>query len=80
MGARANYSIVRSDAQQIVIRDEGPWDRHLTITNDAEAIVAGLHESGSLRGRKLLYYDSDGQLDELVHEGGRFVRFAPGPR
>jgi hypothetical protein len=37
--------------------------------------------SGKLwHGRRLLYFDSEGELDENVHDKGRFARFAPGPR
>ncbi len=77
----AAYSVVSSDATQITIRDFGPWDRHLTVTNDAEHVVAEMARVYGLGTRRLFYFDSEGQLDELVHDGnGRFVRFAPGPR
>lgn len=74
----ACWDIVKSDAESVTIRDVGPWDQRLTITNDAEFVVAKMKSLG-LGSRRLFYYDSDGQLDELVHDNGRFVRFAPGP-
>jgi len=65
----------------VVIRDLGPWDRYLSVTNDAEAVVDDIVTSGRLcPGQRILYYDSDGQLDELLVEGGRFAGFAQGPR
>jgi hypothetical protein len=71
----ANFEVVRSDNSVVVIRDLGPWTKHPTVTNDAEQVVAGL---GSwLNGRRLLYYDSEGELGELKHEGTRFTGFAP---
>ena len=80
----ANFVIVEDDflqRQPLVIRDIGPWDRDLSVTNDAENVVARLAADGRLpKGRRLFYYDSDGQLDELVHDNGKFTRFAPGPR
>ena len=74
----ANYSIVRSNEQEIVIRDEGPWDRFPTVTNDAEWVVAQFADS--LRGRRLMYYDSEQSLDELLVRDGEFAGFAPGPQ
>lgn len=73
-----NYKIVEDTPEKLVIQDVGPWDSHPTITNAAEETVRQL--APGLGKRRLFYYDSEGQLDELVHEGGRFVRFAPGPR
>lgn len=66
---------------QLVIRDVGPWDKFLTVTNAAEGVVEFLTGLALLPpGRKLFYYDSDGQLDELkVDARGQFAGFAPGP-
>jgi hypothetical protein len=76
---RAQYLIMpdESNDEQLVIRDLGPWNHFPTVTNDAENVVADL--AGQLNGRKLLYYDSNGRLDELLVRDGRFVGFAPGP-
>ncbi len=83
MGQSANYDIVQggfSRAEFLVIKDVGPWGKHLTVTNDAEAVVATLLRRGLLqRGQRLLCYDSDGQLDELLVKDGVFAGFAPGP-
>ncbi len=80
----ANYCIVEDDYLQeapLVIRDVGPWNQHPTVTNDAENVVAELVQKGMIpEGRKLLCYDSDDQLDELVVKNGQFSGFAPGPR
>lgn len=79
MGRPAEYEVVTSTPDTLTIRDVG-GSRCLTVTNDAEAVVAALHADGGLGTRKLLYYDSVGDLDELVHDGrGRFLGFAPGP-
>lgn len=78
---RALYEIVDTSNDRLVIRDIGHDCGRPTVTNDAEAVVAELHCLNVLAGRKLLYYDSSGDLDELVHDGaGNFVGFAPGPR
>lgn len=67
---RANYEIIEDHSDKLVLRDLGPWNRHLTITNDAECVVAELLER--LAGRRLFYYDSDGELTELKIADGRF--------
>jgi len=78
---RANYEVVEDFAPEpLIIRDLGPWDRYLTVTNAAETVVDELYSCGALKdGRTLLYIDSNGDMDELVHSEGVFVRFAPGP-
>lgn len=81
-GARARYVVVEDDflsEEPLVIQDVGPWDRHPTITNDAEAVVAELVARGELpSGRRLFYIDSEGQKDEILVKDGRFAGFAPG--
>lgn len=81
MSREARYAIViDSSPNPLVIRDVGPWDTHLSVTNDVERVVEELHAAGKLpAGRRLLYYDSMGELDEIVVEDGQFIRFAPGP-
>ena len=71
---RSNYSIVRQDKEQIVLSDDGPWDQHPTITNDAENVIEDLRPV--LNGRRVLYYDSEGELTELCHQDGVFKGFA----
>lgn len=75
MERRANYEIIEQGEHRIVIRDLGPWDLFLTVTNDAERVVEEL--APVLKGRRLLYYDSDGELDELMVSDGKFAGFAP---
>lgn len=79
---RSSYRIVEDiPGQPLVIEDVGRHDHQPTVTNDAENVVWDLHEKGRLpKGRRLLYYDSEGRLDELLHEDGQFSGFAPGPR
>lgn len=63
----------------VLIADVGPWDVYPTVTNDAEDVVKKLTAIGRLKpGRQLLYYDSEGVLSELLHDGaGVFLGFAP---
>jgi hypothetical protein len=78
MMRHANYSIVGSFPDRLIVRDDGPWDKHPTITNDAEHVVSEL--SSHLDGRMLLYVDSEGRTDQLLVKDGRFAGFAPGPK
>lgn len=79
---KPNYEIVVEESTDdiLVIRDVGPWDKHLTVTNDVGTVVLELAEKGLLpEGRRLLYYDSDNGFDEIVVTHGRFAGFRPGP-
>jgi hypothetical protein len=79
----ANFELVAGlqPHDVLVIRDlsrsgGGPHDAHKTVTNDAEAVVRFLDRSGALERKRLLYYDSDGELGELLHDGrGNFIGF-----
>jgi hypothetical protein len=65
----------------LVIRDVGPWHLFKTVTNDAENVVEYLYRIGLLvNNKRLLYYDSDGRLDELLHENGTFKDFRALPQ
>lgn len=83
MNRKANYIIIETNHRRgapLVIKDVGPWGQHLTVTNDVENVVRSLVMQGHLpEGRRLLYYDSDGRLDEILVKDGQFVGFAPGP-
>lgn len=75
---RSNFHILSNSPDKIVLEDLGPWDHFSTITNDAENVVKYLHNSGQATGAKqIIYYDSDGEATQLVHDGkGNFVDFA----
>jgi len=75
MGSKAAFSIIIDTKEKLVIRDDGPWSEHRTITNDAEQVVSAL--AGDLKGRRLFYFDSTGELDELLVSGGKFTGFRP---
>ena len=70
---RANYAIVLESDDCVLIRDIGPHDQFFTVTNAAEEVVAEL--APMLRGRRLEYYDSDGDRDQLLVQDGKFAGF-----
>lgn len=75
--AKATYRIESQTEEQILIKDVGK--DCMSVTNDAEAVVRDLHRNGILGDRRLLYIDSEGEIDELKHDGnGAFQGFAPG--
>lgn len=77
---RACFEIVREESTQyqLVIRDVGPWDQHPTVTNDAEDVVDALIAGDLLQPRmRLLYYDSEGQLAQIIVRDGAFAGFRP---
>ena len=50
-------------------------DDGMSITNDAEAVVQTTNEL--YPGYRIVYMDTMGNWDELVHNDGVFDRFAP---
>lgn len=81
MKAHARFDTVweETNDDKITIRDRGPWHIHPTITNDVEYVIEYLHAMRVLsNGRRLFYYDSEGQRDEILHENGVFKGFETG--
>lgn len=77
---KSNIEIVARADHAVTIRDVGPWSKFMTVTNDPEGVVAELWKLGLLKDhQRLFYYDSADQLDELLHQGGGFTGFKPGP-
>lgn len=69
---RASYSVVGQTPEVVTIRDE---NGRVSVTNDAEAVVEDvLLYYGN---KRIHYYDSDGNLDQLCHDGQQFTGFAP---
>ena len=76
MSMRAKYSIEAITDTYIFIKDTGKYDK--SVTNDAENVVKELYQSGILGNRRLYYEDSVGDVDEMVHRDGYFLRFNAG--
>ena len=75
---RSNYSIIKNDPKQsLYIKDIGPWDLYLSVTNDAEQVIQELVELGQLpTGRRLYCIDSMNIMGELLIKDGKFAGFA----
>lgn len=75
---RSRFYIEQETPCHVLIVDVG--SDHMSVTNDAEAVVRWLLERGKLGNEQRLYYfDSMGVLGELLHDGRRLVGFGPGP-
>ena len=66
---KSNYVITGIHNGALVITDIGPWDKYLTVTNNAEAVVQELWNKGFLSDgmgnqRRLFYFDSESSLLE----------------
>lgn len=80
MSPRSDFSIVKNvPGEPLVILDRNLGN--MSVTNDAESVVESLVREGLLPdGRRLFYYDSEGQLDEITHKDGVFVGFEFGTK
>lgn len=72
---KAIYSVERVDhgARIVWIIDE---DGPKSITNDAERVVADVNSN--YRKYRIVYRDTEGRWDELLHNDGTFTDFRPG--
>jgi hypothetical protein len=77
MNRQSVFRVVAGNADRLIIKDVGPWDAHLSVTNDAEGVVRRLLASGDLNPEQRLFcWDSEGELGELLFENGEFKGFA----
>jgi hypothetical protein len=67
--------VTHKKGQYIFVRDIG----HMTgrsVTNDAEYIVGQLYlDFGLADNERIFYEDSEGEIDELKHNGQRFTGY-----
>lgn len=75
---KARYKIIEETDDYILIKDLCPWDQYMTVTNDAEEVVAEI--APILNGRRLEYIDSEGRRDQLIVSNGRFIGYGPSIR
>lgn len=75
---KANYQIVETTDDYVLIEDIGPWDQYMSVTNAAESVVEELADI--VGNRRLEYIDTEGQRDQLLIKDGEFAGFAPIPK
>lgn len=68
----------------IVLRDVGHDKGFMSVTNAVEEVTASVlriaRQLNEPPDARIFYYDSDGRLDEICHDGRKFLGFKPGPR
>lgn len=75
---KARYEVVAATSDVLTIRDIGPWDQYMTVTNAIEEVVQELIDKGIAHdGQRLTYYDSDGNHDEIIWDNATFRGFRP---
>jgi hypothetical protein len=72
--ARANYEHVEFEGPPGVIFIRDLDQGGVSVTNDAEAVVEEVHKY--YPGKRIVYRDSHGDWDELMHAAGKFTGFA----
>jgi len=78
---KSKFSIQHVDDNTVLIKDlSNQYNKYISITNDAENVVEYLTKAGILnKKRRLFYIDTEGDVDELVHDGnGTFIKFKTG--
>lgn len=76
--SRAKYFIESETDGTVIITDISTG---LSVTNEISFVVKELHDTGTLKGRRLFYYDSFGILAEIVHDGkGKYLSINPGKK
>lgn len=74
MKKEARFEIVQVSNEFVLIRDVGPWDKYLTVTNDAEWVVERMMPMLG-NGRRLDYIDSAGDRATILIKDGKFDGF-----
>ena len=63
----------------IILLDVGPWAGFKTITTAAEEVVRALWDYRLIRhDQRILYIDSEGNRDEILHLDSQFKGIQPG--
>lgn len=72
MNRRSHYDIVKVLPDKVYLVDR---DGAISVTNDAERVCAEVNAEHP--GVRIIYCDTDGNWDELLHVAGAFQAFAP---
>jgi len=73
MGAPSSWRIVTNNEERFVLEDVGDYSYQLTITNNVEDVLSQLRHM--IKDKRFFYYDSDGELTEVLHKDGKFLGF-----
>jgi hypothetical protein len=71
----ANYQVKAVTEDSVFIRDMCNEMGGMSVTNAAEEVVAQILENYG--NKHIIYQDTEGQWDELIHDGTQFTDFGP---
>ena len=74
-----DMDVPQDTALPIVLTDRCNERGGMSLTNGIDDVIEQLYRSGVLSpDRRLLYYDSDGELTEALHKNGVFAGYKMG--
>jgi type 1 glutamine amidotransferase len=75
---RTQFSVERhSDITAIVDKTSTSEIAHMSCTNAAEAVIEAIKRHYGSLSKYVIYKDTIGAWDRLLHDGNKFVGFAP---
>jgi len=75
----AEYDVIRDTAEYVFILDVGGNAGKRTVTNDADFIIQDLSDFiDNFQNKRVFYTDTDGRIDEMLHNGNHFTTFKAG--
>lgn len=79
MKLRSSFEVDMIEPNFVLISDNTNEEGTVSITNDAENVIKWLNGQRILKGKRLFYIDTEGRVDELIHDGvGNFIDFRSG--
>lgn len=73
-----NCVLIDESDKFLLFKDCGPWDTFPTVTNAAEVLIEILVKIGALNSRRVFYFDSEGDLGEILIKDNKFAGFGFG--
>lgn len=72
---KSNFDIIKVTGNTVFLIDNALVMHTMSVTNDAEAVVKYINEK--CPRKRVVYKDTEGHWDELIHENGEFKEFRP---
>lgn len=72
---QASYIIAEINEDTVFLTDVSDAVGAMSVTNNAENVTAEIN--ALYPGMRIVYIDTMGWIDELVHDNGKFQRFEP---
>lgn len=74
---KSNFEILNIKDNFILLQDllYNSKDSYTSVTNDAKNVVKFIVEKYNAENKQIFYIDTDGRVDELLHDGSKFIGF-----